>query len=626
MKKKIALMVALGCIGASAASVNYDLLGRKGSKMNSPMVYKNIDYSKAKKNEQQKVGSSLENRTLAKVGVGFRQDVVGLEGIYTNAPSRTPYTLTEHHTQWDHPNRIFYHLYGRGYMNESNRWFFDVGTHAGWAQTINYTAGTTVAPNFVAGSPMDLGGFRVEEYTHDFANSHQMTSPYDNTRQINYMSFPFIDALIAKRSYLAWFNNYSSNTAYSSGEWGYTGVYIAENARPVKIDPDKDVECQFDFAASFSTAPEDEMRASRTYSIVKAGSLFSNVYVTRQSPADPTATSPQMFVGLHNDKGTSTSNYSEAARVLDNYIYQYRTVEIVAAGNSGATNGNLEAKAHAVNAITVGAIDFLDGNAITNYTSWNYSYSHPRKPEIYNFSDFYMNDKRRTYTKQNTTYTFQPFYDGTEAAAAYTTGMVSDLLSVNPFYRRHPEVVKAVLLASGDISIDLQNYSHYPATNRVPTYYSVISDRNHTNQIHQSRYWVGDFNKIKTYNDSYVQQHGNDYRNQIRFSVKTSDFGTNSFSAAIAWLSSGDDVVKCGKIPQDFDLKVYASNDGNVDNIDYDHPLDVSQDSFNSYERMSFMTNANYLVFVVLLWGENQDSDNKGQIVMGFDVTSSPSN
>ena len=42
MNKKMAFIVALGCAYACAAStVNYDLLGRKGSKMNSPMVYKN---------------------------------------------------------------------------------------------------------------------------------------------------------------------------------------------------------------------------------------------------------------------------------------------------------------------------------------------------------------------------------------------------------------------------------------------------------------------------------------------------------------------------------------------------------------------------------------------------------
>lgn len=80
MKKQIALMVAFGCIGASAASVNYDLLGRKGSKMNSPMVYKNVDYSKIKADKQQKVG----NNALAKLSSGLRSDALAIEGIFNN--------------------------------------------------------------------------------------------------------------------------------------------------------------------------------------------------------------------------------------------------------------------------------------------------------------------------------------------------------------------------------------------------------------------------------------------------------------------------------------------------------------------------------------------------------------
>ena len=49
MKKILPLIISLCCVGANATSANYDLLGRKGSKMNSPMVYKNFDYSKVKK-------------------------------------------------------------------------------------------------------------------------------------------------------------------------------------------------------------------------------------------------------------------------------------------------------------------------------------------------------------------------------------------------------------------------------------------------------------------------------------------------------------------------------------------------------------------------------------------------
>ena len=51
MNKIIPIALTLGCIGAGAATSNYDLLGRKGSQMNSPMVYRNVDYSKVKKDE-----------------------------------------------------------------------------------------------------------------------------------------------------------------------------------------------------------------------------------------------------------------------------------------------------------------------------------------------------------------------------------------------------------------------------------------------------------------------------------------------------------------------------------------------------------------------------------------------
>ena len=75
MKKIISLGLALGCIGVSAAANNYDLLGRKGSQMNSPMVYKNVDYLKEKKNESR-------NFALMKTGTGLRNNVYALEGRY----------------------------------------------------------------------------------------------------------------------------------------------------------------------------------------------------------------------------------------------------------------------------------------------------------------------------------------------------------------------------------------------------------------------------------------------------------------------------------------------------------------------------------------------------------------
>ena len=77
-KELLTIALAFGCIAANANTNNYDLLGRKGSKMNSPMVYRNVDYSKIKKNEQQKLGSSL-----AKQGVGLKDGVKAIVGWST---------------------------------------------------------------------------------------------------------------------------------------------------------------------------------------------------------------------------------------------------------------------------------------------------------------------------------------------------------------------------------------------------------------------------------------------------------------------------------------------------------------------------------------------------------------
>ena len=64
MRKEYLVLLAAGCVAANAANVNYDLLGRKGSKMNSPMVYKNVDYSKMKKTEQNKTTVMKESSQI----------------------------------------------------------------------------------------------------------------------------------------------------------------------------------------------------------------------------------------------------------------------------------------------------------------------------------------------------------------------------------------------------------------------------------------------------------------------------------------------------------------------------------------------------------------------------------
>ena len=103
------------------------------------------------------------------------------------------------------------------------------------------------------------------------------------------------------------------------------------------------------------------------------------------------------------------------------------------------------------------------------------------------------------------------------------------------------------------------------------------------------------------------------------FSVKRPTDKSN-FTAAIAWLSHGFDLVDAGRVPQDIDLYVYESNTSNVNNLSN---LKVSSlDGDNAYERKSFTSNANYLIFRILIYADRtpDNSDNKGKIVLGFDL------
>lgn len=79
-KKIMSIALAVGCVASSATMNNYDLLGRKGSKMNSPMVYRNVDYSKFKKEQPQKMNSSLAKKALNKQGLA--EGIAAIEGSY----------------------------------------------------------------------------------------------------------------------------------------------------------------------------------------------------------------------------------------------------------------------------------------------------------------------------------------------------------------------------------------------------------------------------------------------------------------------------------------------------------------------------------------------------------------
>ena len=495
MKKTLPLIISLCCIGANATSANYDLLGRKGSKMNSPMVYKNLDYSKVKKNEQQKVGSSLENRALAKSGM--TNNVGAVEALYWSSLTSNPgfAAIPYYFRSLDnYGNPIF-----SGYCDWANykyRWNEVFG-----AYNIVEMSSTGSSDPYHTYAPYTLsfdGNIPWTYYNYTlFAENPPETyylsevSPYNSNQTIRYDK-SIVEVMKHKN-----FSGANSVQNWYDSKASDVGVYLAVDARPVKnswsFDPEYIKYDLNEWGGGFIDNYGHEVRDTRTLNLVNYVSRHSVPFVGKKTnPNNLTSTYPHIYIGVRNNKMSSsgTSSYDASAKALDNFIYTKRTIEFVPAGNTGDGAGKLTAQAHAANAITVGAVDVTHKN-VTSYTSTVTHSRGSQKPEIYNYVHFRKpNERATTYTQPNgVRKTFQPFYNGTEMAAAYTAGMVSDLLAINPFYRWHPEVVKALLLTSSGNSI-----SQYPdgaVTTTTPSYEYLVFDDIGSKPKYEylSRYW-----------------------------------------------------------------------------------------------------------------------------------------
>ncbi|WP_173384649.1 S8 family serine peptidase [Fibrobacter succinogenes] len=618
MNEKIALCVAIGCATAFAAT-NYDLLGRNGSKMNSPMVYRNEDYSKMKKDNQQDVGVQRGNKALKKLSSRLYW-IDGLEGIFSTSGLSYNGSLLPFYCETSQSNGV--HIYGyysdlAEYLEHPNFYFIPTNLVQNYTPSGIQTSGQATFTNYTLSEPYDASSYAPTTFwTVEFGN------------------------IMANRGSIGW---WFDNGYGQCQECADVGMYMDIGAFPVRLEPNKTTSyIAYNQGEAMNPDPEREVIASKAYSLLSETTKNTTFFVSNGLPENPESKSPQVYIGLHNRKNDpnvlheAATYYGEEARALDNYIYENRTVDIVAAGNYWIRNNDaqLNAQAHAANAITVGAIDSYTGR-IADYTSNKSRYCEAgigqclneaepqagsRKPEIYNYSEFYMDgDRKRTYTHWYTgqTYNASPNYDGTEAAATYTAAQVAALLRANPFYRWHPEVVKAVLLTSGvnNIATPYPHGENNVATTKIPTYYSVVFNRFHNNYFHESRYWTGYWPWMTT--------HIVGMKTELRFSIKRPT-DKHNFSAAIAWLSSGDDIANFGRIPQNFDLYVYENNVADVNNINnnniINNPKAKSTSESDAFEKVSFSSNAQYLTFRIVLKDEVQNSPNASQAVLGFDL------
>ena len=609
MKKTLPLIISLCCVGANATSANYDLLGRKGSKMNSPMVYKDVDYSKMKKTDQQNIGAALETKVLAKQASGIKSGTKAIVGRF--GPRGYRFKNCSNTTTGCGES---VYVGGGGdawltYKNSADKNFIPVASRQEPRFASNYRFDTA---NFTRSN---LSGFNVEEKSYNINGYVTYKSSFNKNLQITYSPVSSVT------------NYLGSNTLSKTN----VGVYFDEEAVPVRLNPKVDAFAPFILADNaskddFNSMPGYEMRASRMYRLVHMFSDLSAVYAAKGQPSNPADSTkgPQIYMGLHANGGNAKSSYSTAAKDLDNYIYNNRTVEIVGAGN---TAGNFTAKAFAVNAITVGAKDPIT-NKTTSYSAKNLpkycsNCATYNKPEVENYSNFYTNDYYRRYVKSSQLYEYYPYYDGTEAAAGVTAGMISNMLSYNEFYKWHPEVVKAVV----------QNLKY---SSGKFDYNQLVFDPK--KNVHHSFYFIGDVNTLMKPYSSLVDPNGDwsvpKGTKEIRLSFDSNDlvYGSSysykdvdGFDISIAWLNSGNDIANLKALPQKFEILTYG-HEGTASSMRRQHStLDYQDEYANNPYRSCWVdgfkdrSNVRFTVRIILD-EEDTRSENYGQMVLGLDI------
>ncbi len=191
-------------------------------------------------------------------------------------------------------------------------------------------------------------------------------------------------------------------------------------------------------------------------------------------PDNPLSYSTPIYIGTHSWSISADSVYTEEDKKMDNYIYENKIIEFVAAGNTKGTTNYVTSPGKAVNAITVGAIN-PDSYTYASYSGWKNSSLGNQKPEVVNFTHFYFpKDKHFSITVDGKIQSYNGTFNGTSASTPYTAAMAGDVLSQHPFFKLHPEMFKALMMTGSTAYVhdsffhgDKDNYSRI---RKIPLY------------------------------------------------------------------------------------------------------------------------------------------------------------
>lgn len=394
------------------------------------------------------------------------------------------------------------------------------------------------------------------------------------------------------------------------------GVYVAENAQP---NSDEAVFRPTYTCPKLTNAPNSPINhASKVTKIINHLAKEATVYTIDRHcldvehdvyPTRPDLYSPDpIYIGNHSYGLGSVDFYENIAQLADDYVYNTRVIEVASAGNSAKLNNkNISPTGKGMNVITVGAANRLESGeyAYDDETSiQNPALDRKKrtvrydKPEIINMANVFFN-KGATYTyNYRRPQSFPPTFSETSSATPYTVGMIADLLHQKPFYKWHPEVVKALLLTSSVMplasSINQQNDIEGNSNNLIgrgmPSYSAMINGN-------RSRYWLG--NK------------GDYFKNgKIVFKEPNITAG-KTYRIAIAWLVEGKYLLENEEIAQDFDLRV--SQPGNSDA--------TSAKANNPFEMLEYKAKNNNNLTITISRRHNHGNN---RVMLGYNLYEVP--
>lgn len=302
-------------------------------------------------------------------------------------------------------------------------------------------------------------------------------------------------------------------------------------------------------------------------------------FKTSSSFPNPDSYSPAIEIGNHSYAWLVGTLYSDEDMKMDNYIYNNRVINFVAAGNKNIndTTSNIASPGRALNAITVGAVK-PSTNMYASSSKWKNSEVSNEKPEIAMYTDINMG-----------TYSYNSDFNGTSAAAPLATGFTASLLEQHPFFRRQPALMKAVLLTGETTPITNANshdMDNVKLAKAITNYSSVALWKS------RSAWWSGG-------NSAHF-----DSNKEIKF-IEDNIQANKRYKIAISWLVPGNYIKSNKKPPQDIDLYVYQN--GVV--------IASLVSSRNSYEIVDFTTTSNAPLTIRIYRYSNSGT---GDVLLGY--------